>query len=278
MFVKLGDLINRIWPGLLLAWIGVLVATTMIAPKLWDVVQTEEFAFLPATSPSLVGEKLFTEAFPKALVPSRVVIVARRIDGLTERDLEWIDDGVNENDPERTFELRERLLKIAEDSGGLAAGPEEQDEPAEGKPQEAVGQRSSISAVRTFRDKTLEKLIKSADGKATLVLVDLTTDFLDAHNQKLVGQIQELVLDTSEKSAEFRKHIPPGLELSLSGDATVGRDMQQAARDSAKATENLTVFLVVVLLIAIYRAPMLALIPLITVFVAVQISLAIIIL
>ena len=274
MFVKLGDLINRIWPGLLLAWIGVLVATAMIAPKLWDVVQTEEFAFLPATSPSLVGEKLFTEAFPKSLVPSRVVIVARRAEGLNERDLEWIDDGVNENDPERTFELRERLLKIAEDSGGLAAGPEEQDEPAEGKAQEAVGQRSSISAVRTFRDKTLEKLIKSTDGKATLVLVDLTTDFLDAHNQKLVGQIQELLLDTSEKSAEFRKHIPPGLELSLSGDATVGRDMQLAARDSAQATENLTIVLVVFLLIAIYRAPMLALIPLITVGISVRLTMS----
>ena len=273
MFVKLGDLINRIWPGMLLAWIGVLVATAMIAPKLWDVVQTEEFAFLPTTSPSLVGEKLFTDAFPKSLVPSRVVIVARRTDGLTERDLEWIDDGVNENDSERTFELRERLLKIAEDNGGLAAGSQD-DEPVEGGVQAAESQRSPISAVHTFRDKTLEKLLKSEDGKATLVLVDLTTDFLDAHNQKIVGQIQELVLDTSEKSAEFRKHIPPGLELSLSGDATVGRDMQLAARDSAKATEKLTVVLVVFLLIAIYRAPMLALIPLITVGVSVRLTMS----
>ncbi|MEK6259336.1 MAG: MMPL family transporter [Planctomycetota bacterium] len=275
MFVKLGDLINRVWPGLLLAWVGILIALAMIAPKLEQVVQTEEFAFLPPTSPSLVGEKLFREAFPSSLVPSRIVIVVRRADtGLTEQDKEWIDDGVNENDPEREFELRERLLKIAENDGGLAAGPDEHDEPAADNAKVAAGKRSLISAVRTYRDKTLEKLILSKDGKATLVLVDLTTDFLNSDNQETVGKIQELLLDTSEKSAEFRKHIPPGLELSLSGDATVGRDMQNAARDSAHATENLTIFLVVFLLIAIYRAPMLALIPLLTVGVSVRLTMS----
>ena len=301
MFVKLGDLINRIWPGLLLAWVGIVIALSMTAPKLWDVVQTEEFAFLPATSPSLVGEKLFREAFPQSLVPSRVVIVVRRADGgLTERDLEWIDDDVNEdsvdvNHPDRKFELRERLLKIAEDDGGLAAGTNDEapvaDNANEGDahlPAEKAAQvamaarkanggavpRSLISAVHTHRDKTLGKLLKSKDGKATLVLVDLTTDFLNSENHTTVGKIQDLVLDTSEKSAEFRKHIPPGLELSLSGDATVGRDMQFAARNSAKATENLTVFLVVILLIAIYRAPMLALIPLITVGISVRLTMS----
>ena len=296
MFVKLGDLINRIWPGLLLAWVGVVIAVTMAAPKLWDVVQTEEFAFLPSTSPSLVGEKLYSQAFPKTLVPSRVVIVVRRADtGLTDHDLEWIDDGVDENDPDREFELRERLLKIAEHDGGLAAGPNDEAPAADnanegGDPlpaekavevakaarqaNEGAVPRSLISAVRTYRDRTLGKLIQSEDGKATLVLVDLTTDFLNTHNQKVVGQIQELLLDTSEKSAEFRKHIPPGLELSLSGDATVGRDMQFAARDSAKATENLTIFLVVLLLAAIYRAPLLALIPLLTVAVSVRLTMS----
>jgi len=275
MFVKLGELINRFWLGILLAWIGVLIALTMTAPKLWDVVQTEEFAFLPPTSPSLVGEKIFREAFPKTIVPSRVVVVVRRVDGgLTERDLEWIDDGIDDNDPGREFELRERLLKIAEDEGGLAARLHDHEPPVAENAKAEADQRSLISAVHTFRDRTLGKLIKSEDGKATLVLVDLTTDFLDAHNHKVVGQIQELLFDTSEKSAEFREHIPPGLELSLSGDATVGRDMSLAARDSAKATENLTVFLVIFLLVAIYRAPMLALIPLITVGVSVRLAMS----
>jgi len=285
MFLKLGNLINRLWPGLLLGWIGVLVVAAVMAPPLWDVVQTEEFAFLPASSPSLVGETLFREAFPKTLVPSRVVIVVSRPDGgLTEQDKEWVDDGVNESDATREFELRERLLKIAEDAGGLAAGPDggvpdDEDAAAENKPLGiGAGARSLISAVRTFRDANLGRLILSADGKSTLVLVDLTTDFLDARNQKIVAKIQELILDKSEKNTAFHQKIPAGLELSLSGDATVGRDMQAAARDSAKATETLTIGLVVFLLIAIYRAPLLALIPLITVFVSVKLSMSLLIL
>ena len=285
MFLKLGNLINRLWPGLLLGWIGVLVVAAVMAPPLWDVVQTEEFAFLPASSPSLVGETLFREAFPKTLVPSRVVIVVSRPDGgLTEQDKEWVDDGVNESDATREFELRERLLKIAEDAGGLAAGPDggvpdDEDAAAENKPLGiGAGTRSLISAVRTFRDTNLGRLILSADGKSTLVLVDLTTDFLDARNQKIVAKIQELILDKSEKNTAFHQKIPAGLELSLSGDATVGRDMQAAARDSAKATETLTIGLVVFLLIAIYRAPLLALIPLITVFVSVKLSMSLLIL
>ena len=80
MFVKLGDLINRIWPGLLLGWIGILIFVMTLAPPLWDVVETEEFSALPATSPSLLGEQLFRAAFPKSLVPSRIVIVVRRPD------------------------------------------------------------------------------------------------------------------------------------------------------------------------------------------------------
>ncbi|TMQ30740.1 MAG: hypothetical protein E6K70_23720, partial [Planctomycetota bacterium] len=53
----------------------------------------------------------------------------------------------------------------------------------------------------------------------------------------------------------------------------VGRDHTRAQRDSARATEVLTIILVIALLVIIYRAPLLALIPLATVYVAVQLSL-----
>lgn len=277
MFAKHGDLIIRVWPGVLLAWIAVLIAASAMAPELAQVAETEEFSFLPADSPSHIAENLFRQAFPKKLVPSRIVIVVRRpeqAEGLQERDLEWIDDGIDENDADRDFELRERLLQIAEKDGGLAESPE--DEQANEIPEMAqpdTAKRSSISAIRTFRDRTMGRLLRSQDQKATLVLVELTTDFLDSQNQKIVRAIEDLFLDQ-----DFRRHIPPGLDLSLSGEATVGRDMQVAARNSAKATEHLTVILVVVLLIAIYRAPLLALIPLTTVFVAVKLTMSLLIL
>lgn len=276
MFAKHGDLIIRVWPWILAAWIAVLIGTAVLAPPLEQVAETEEFAFLPTDSPSHVAERLFRQAFPKKLVPSRIVIVVRRPDqpeGLQERDLEWIDDGENEGDTDKEFELRERLLQIAEKDGGLAEDPENEEG---ADPKASTGEptrRSAISNILTYRDRTVGRLLRSEDGKATLVLVELTTDFLDTHNQTTVKAIEDLFNDV-----EFRKHIPPGVDLSLSGEATVGRDMQTAAKNSAKATEHLTVVLVVILLIAIYRAPLLALIPLTTVFVAVKLTMSLLIL
>lgn len=278
MFAKLGEFINRAWPAILLVWLVSVVATAVVAPPLEKVAQTEEFAFLPTNSPSHVAERLFRQAFPKKLVPSRIVIVIRRPDqpsGLQERDLEWIDDSVDEGDKDREFELREQLLKIAEDQGGLAEDSDETLEPPAGKAPARTplknGGRSSISAIRTFRDRTMGRLLLSDKKDATLVLVELTTDFLDSHNQTTVQRIEDLLF---KSDSEFRKHIPPGLVLSLSGEATVGRDMQQAAKDSAKATERYTVLLVVILLIMIYRAPLLAVIPLVTVGIARELTLS----
>ena len=284
MFAKHGDVIIRVWPWVLVAWIGALIAASMMAPPLSQVAETEEFAFLPPDSPSHVSENLFRQAFPKKLVPSRIVIVVSRpgqSEGLQERDWDWIDwqqDKHNgEANPAPEYELRERLLRIARDEGGLAASaddPEAEAQPAETeKPKENNGRRSSISAVRTYQDPTLGRLLKSTDGKATLVLVELTTEFMDSHNQSTVKAVENLF-----KNDDFEKHIPPGLVLSLSGEATVGRDMQAAAKHSAEATEHLTVVLVVILLVAIYRAPLLALIPLTTVFVAVKLTMSLLIL
>lgn len=279
MFAKLGELLVRVWPGVLLAWFVALVVTAMMAPPLDSVAETEEFAFLPASTPSHVAERLFGEAFPKKLVPSRVVIVVRRDQpgGLQERDLKWIDNH-QEADADRTpkFELASRLLQIAEKHGGLAEGAEDQNGEVKklgGKNVAANKERSPISAVKTYQDATLGRLLRSQDGKATLVLVEMTTDFLDSHNQPTIKSIEELLADP-----EFRQHIPSGLDLTLSGEATVGRDMQVAAKNSAKATEFWTIILVVILLVGIYRAPLLAMIPLVTVFVSVKLTMSLLIL
>ncbi len=275
MFSRAGQLLVRHWLPVWLAWVVVLVLVAWQAPPLDSVVKTGEFAFLPADSPSLVGEQLFSKAFPDDLLASSVVIVVRRTSqpgGLQEKDWDFVDDGVDDDDPTRDFELRERILRIAEEEGGLAQADEER--PAAGDGAEKRPAPSIITSVTTYRDKNLGDLLKSADNKATLVIVGLTTEFLDAKNGETVHKIEQLLQD----DLEFRRHIPAGLDISLSGTATVGRDMLVAQKDSARATEHLTVVLVVVLLIIIYRAPLLALIPLVTVVVSVKLTMSLLIL
>src|SRR5207237_4395925 len=69
------------------------------------------------------------------------------------------------------------------------------------------------------------------------------------------------------------KAIPAGLTVDVAGIATAGRDLRQAELQSIRAIDRWTIVIVVVLLLLLYRAPLMALIPLVTVFVAVRIAL-----
>lgn len=262
MFAKLGEFVVRAWPAVLIVWLVAVVCASIAAPGLERVAETEEFAFLPTNSPSHLAESLFRTAFPDSYCPSRIVIVASREGGLTEEDLLFLDDTIDEEEevphehPSRQFELRERLAQLME---------EEKNDPKVESP--------IISRIRTFRDPSVGQLLTSKDGRARLILVELTTEFMDSRNRWPVGKIEQLL-----STDEFAKHIPAGMSIGLSGEATVGRDMINAARDSAKATEWLTFILVLLLLGAIYRSPALAVIPLVTVVIAVKLSMSLLIL
>jgi RND superfamily putative drug exporter len=251
MFDRWGQFVVRFWPVVLAVWVVAVATAARLAPPLDSVVQTGEFAFLPESSPSRVAERLFAQAFPADSKASTIAVVVRRAgDGqkLSDDDLNFVDDGLDEDDPETQFELKERLLKLL---------------PTASDPDAAV-------PLKTYQDKTVGKYLRSPDEHATLVLIELSAEFMDVKNSPLVRQVEDLLFS----DAEFQQHVPTGLELALSGTAVVGRDMLRAAKDSAKATEHLTIILVVILLVLIYRAPLLALVPLSTVFVAVKLTMS----
>lgn len=271
MFDQLGRLLARIWPLVLLGWIAAVAAAAAFAPPLDDVVKTGEFAFLPDDSPSRQSEKLFERSFVNDKAASRVVIVVRRLagDGLTNADFDFVDDGndADEGDADRKHELVERLIDIAREQEGPkpegAAAELNDDEIETGD----FGPKSHINRIRTHTDKTFGHLLKSADGKATLIYVELRHEFMDGANRPTIVTIEQLLADE-----DFRDAMPAGLDISLSGEAVVGRDMLDAAKNSAKRTELLTVVLVIFLLLLIYRAPLLAIIPLFTVAISVKLT------
>ncbi len=259
MFSTFGKLVSRTWPVLLLGWLAALGLLHFTAPKWNDVVATGEFAFLPKNVPSRQGEDLFAKAWDEPLASSLVIVVRRESsdEGLQPADRQFIED-----------ELRPRLVKIADEEAKLL-------QPS--MPQATVNEEGSEEppephsiTVRTFSDNSVGKLLDSEDHKASLVLMELPTEFLDGRNRTLVRRVQDLI----DRNGEISSIVPRGLDLAMSGSATVGRDMLDAARDSSQDTEKWTVLLVVFLLIAIYRAPLMALIPLITVAISTKISLA----
>ncbi|MDX1966091.1 MAG: MMPL family transporter [Planctomycetaceae bacterium] len=270
MFLRLGQWIARRWLAILLMWGGALATAAYLAPPLESVVRTGEFAFLPEDSPSRAAERLFAQSFPNRAQASTIAIIARR-EGqpLTPADLDFVDDGSSDadansadaadSDKPPASSAAPNLIRRLHD---LASQFDLISRPA------AADAASEAIPIVTHRDRNVGKMLVSGDEHATIVLVELPTEFLDSANAPLVRKIEELLFE----DAEFRRQIPGGLELYLSGTAVVGRDMLKAARDSAKATEHLTIILVIALLIAIYRAPMLALVPLLTVFVSVKLT------
>ncbi len=289
MYSWCGKLVSR-WPlGTVLVWVVILILVVKTAPPMSQVAKDGEFDFLPYNSDSRSAERAFRDAFPapvaetKAVDPappqapnapsaddekpskdeqaqmdpigSNIVIVLQREDrkeGLTAKDKEFVTN---------FLEPGLRVIQSRTMHGYV-------DLPLTATPGPIAVPDQVIRGIWTFTDDRIGPLLQSKDGNSMLVLVDLKTEFLNRGNKLVLGRIEELLA-----SKEVSVAMPAGLEVNLSGSATVGRDMLVAESDSAKQTDHYTKVLVIVLLLAIYRAPLMVLIPLITVGVAVHVAL-----
>lgn len=119
--------------------------------------------------------------------------------------------------------------------------------------------------VWTWRDPVIGSRLKSADGKAVLIVLHFTTEFTATGNIELVDRVNEVV-DTARNQAAL--HTEPGLQLEFSGSAAVGGDMFRGFRDSLAHTEIFTVALVFIILACVYRSPLLVAVPLLTIAVS----------
>ncbi len=80
------------------------------------------------------------------------------------------------------------------------------------------------------------------------------------------------------KLAQVREapDFPAGLEMGISGSAAIGGDMLAAAEESIRNIELATVILVVVILLIVYRAPLLTIIPLASIVISVMIAMGLV--
>jgi RND superfamily putative drug exporter len=247
-----GELVNRYWLLILVAWFALVVGLRCAAPE-WDQVTRDgHFSFLPDDSASRCADELFNQAFPHDLrANSIVIVVARHSDrGLEENDFAFITDV-----------LKPRLAAIADaasDQTGQVTKPNSR--PTDAGP--------IVWRICSFDDEAIGSLLVSGDRRATLVILGLTGDFFARQNRPTVGAIEGLLDDLWQEGV-----VPSGLDLAPTGSAVVGRDIMRATENSARAIGRWTIVLVVFLAIVIFRAPLLALIPLITMYFAMDVAL-----
>jgi RND superfamily putative drug exporter len=260
MFQFLGKMVARGWPLLLAGWIVLLVAIYLAAPPWDEVAESGQFSFLPKDVPSNRGKELFKSAFPKELMGSNIVVVLSRQDEVPiYEDKDFIER-----------DLKGGLVEIAEEQGGLAGSgrAERVNAPVTGVMIDPA-RPSPIARIRTLSDEGSGALLVNGYQSAALVVIDLTVEFLDRNAWPVVHAVEDLIERLRRESK-----VPEGLDIALTGSAVVGRDTRQAELQSAQDIEKWTIWLVIGLLLIIYRSPVLAIIPLATVFFAVQISIS----
>ncbi|MEQ9411692.1 MAG: MMPL family transporter [Fuerstiella sp.] len=345
MFQTLGNIATRHASIVVAVWLLLLAVSFYYVPEWSTVAENGEFAFLPDDSPSVEAEQLFRKYFPEHTVSSNIVLVVRRETsekGLRDEDFRFIG-----------LVLIPRLCRMfgLDEDTGVSLTPEDVPE----------SERPLVKKLSWSGTRNTGPLYDSLDGKASLIVLELRTEFLDQDNLALIDQIEEeidqwrrvaYVPENDEPTAEsgsgaspaavlstdtvtqtaspasvgasgnggagngasdnggsdngpdssgtgadssnstasdpngtqadepvaaappdtLQKAIPQGLDITFSGTATYGRDAIRESDRSAKSTERWTVILVVVLLLAMYRAPLLTLVPLLTVAVAATLS------
>ncbi|MEO2031747.1 MAG: MMPL family transporter [Planctomycetaceae bacterium] len=252
MFQFLGRLSSRHAGFVVATWIVLLAGSLALAPPWADVAENGEFAFLPPEAPSRVAEAQFIRAFDDTLA-SNVVLVVRR---------EGPSAGLKQ--PDKDF-IRETLVPGLRNACDLPEGKDSHDDDSD----------HVVSRLHWREAKGTGNLFDSEDHQASLIILQLTTEFLDQENALLIAKVEAELARIRRIPHRTSGEIPAGLDISFSGSATFGRDIIRESDSSARSTEKWTVILVVVLLIMIYRAPLLAFIPLATVVVATLTSLSI---
>ena len=132
----------------------------------------------------------------------------------------------------------------------------------------AVGEGRPQAVLRALGPSSppeVARRLKSTDGTVALVAVPLSTSFVSPSTHEAVAWLQ-----SQARAAELG--LPDGLEVRWAGDAVIGRDYMRNVRTSVDRVAVTTVFLLLVVLLSVYRSVWLALVPLVTIGISLLIA------
>jgi RND superfamily putative drug exporter len=228
MFSLVSSLVIRHPRAVVLGWLVLTAGLHLLAPP-WDrITKDDDLGLFPADAPSVIGQELLERGFPQDASSSELVLIYERKNGrLTPGDFRFVDGEASS------------LSQFAQKHPDLG-----------------------INKIDTYRSPVIgPRLIgSSADGpnQAVLSIVSLNSTYLSQKTQVAVDRILEYV--NKETQAP-----PPGLSRLVTGSAAVGHDTNTATDESIQNTTNTTIALVILILVAVYRSPLLAMVPLVTI-------------
>ena len=130
---------------------------------------------------------------------------------------------------------------------------------------------SSLLDVLSWEDAVLGSRMQT-DG-AKLAVMQLSSELAATGNIATVESVDALIDDVTGYSNQY---TDPGLQLLMTGSAAIGGETLLAARDAIRYTEWITVAMILLILAVVYRAPMLVAVPMISIGVAVVVSMSLV--
>ena len=104
---------------------------------------------------------------------------------------------------------------------------------------------------------------------AHLAVLQLSSELAATENIATVEAVGDLLDQVKRYSNHYTR---PGLQLEMTGSAAVGGETLLAAREAIRYTEWITVVMILVILGAVYRAPLLVIVPMFSIGIAVLVS------
>lgn len=120
----------------------------------------------------------------------------------------------------------------------------------------------AVAVLSVDRDPALTSLLSSEDGAARMALVELTGSPFEPTSVDAVHALRDRLIHDR----------PSGLSANVTGIAGLGADQADAIIESIDRTALITVVLILAILLWVYRSPIAALVPLVTIGIALQVS------
>lgn len=239
IFQRIGRFTTRYRIPIIVVWVAAAAIMTIIAPNIDSVASSDQADFLPGDAPFVHAQQVYQETFPEGFAPGSTVIVidARAAGGVFDTSTEEFEDQIATPVGQFIVALRD-WLNSEEGPDNVTQVTDPALSPSVA--QLMVGPQNDIAIVRvTFSSSNPEQ--------ATI----------DAQN----------AID-----AWIAEHAPEGLAAYQTGEGPIINNTTESVEYSAHLTTRVTIALVIILLLLIYRSPVSPLVPLVAVTVAYLIS------
>jgi RND superfamily putative drug exporter len=229
---------------IIVSWVAAAVIVTLLAPNIEDVASSDTADFLPSDAPFAHAEDVYEATFAGENATSSIVIVidARNFEGgIFNQDAATFEEQID-TDIGRFFSEIEAWL-ISDDAPDNIQ--------AVTVPTIAPTAAALMVASEVGDDPTLA-------NQVALVRVSLTTTPTEEESARAIDAIDTWLAD----------HLPSGVEAYQTGAAPIVLNTTNSIQTSVDRTIWVTVVLVIIMLLAVYRSPVSPLVPLSAVTVA----------